>query len=335
MQNALRVDYDARMLTAPRVGSAVAALALFAAPAPASATYSIAGVDRATDQVGGAGASCIGSQSVRIIYGVSVGRGVVHAQALVNTAGRDEAVGLLTRGLDPPDIIEIITAGNFDTLAQQRQYGVVNLDGPPAGFTGAENGDFAGDLQGEIDTFAFSVQGNILTGAGVIDRAAEAFADGGCDLADRLMLALEAGAENGEGDSRCTGSGVPADSGFIEVDLPGQAPGSYLRLEVIDTGNDSPVVLLREQYDKWRADNPCPAATDAGPEPTPDAGTPDDASPPPGGSDAAPIGGDGDGDTIDDGGCGCGAGNGEGSGDGRLRLLLLALALAVVRRGLR
>lgn len=334
MQSAPRVDYDAPMPTRIAAASVALGVAVCAAPPTADATYSIAAVDRATQQVGGTGASCIGSQSVRVIYGVAVGRGVVHAQAFVNNAGRDQAVSLLTDDLEPADIIEVITSPEFDTLAQQRQYGVVSLDGLAAGFTGTDNGDFAGDRQSEDGTFFFSVQGNILTSVDVIDRAAEAFAGEGCDLADRLMLALEAGAENGEGDSRCTGSGIPADSAFIQVDLPGQAPGGYLRLEVIGTDNDSAVVELRERYDVWRADNPCPSvAPDAGPEPTPDAG-PSDASPP-GGSDAAPVGGAGDGDTVDDGGCGgCGA-SGRGSGSGRLRLLMLALALAAVRRALR
>jgi uncharacterized Ntn-hydrolase superfamily protein len=318
------------MRTRVAAASVTLAAAVCAAPDPAAATYSIAAVDRATGQVGGAGASCIGSQSVRIIYGVVPGVGVVHAQALVNESGRDQAVSLLTDAVEPATIIELITAANFDSLAEQRQYGVVSLDGLAAGFTGEDNGAFAGDLQGEDGTFFVSVQGNILTGVDVIDRAAEAFGGNGCDLADRLMLALEAGAENGEGDSRCTGRGIPADSGFIEVDLPGQAPGSYLRLEVIGTGNDSPVVLLREQYDAWRLDNPCPgAAPDAGPEPPPDASSSDAGSA--GGSDAAPVGGA---DTADSGGCGCGASE-RGSSDWRFRLLLLALALAAVRRGLR
>ena len=319
------------MLTRVAAASVTLAAAVCAAPAPAAATYSIAAVDRATGQVGGAGASCIGSESVRIIYGAAPGIGVVHAQALVNESGRDQAVSLLTLGREPATIIELITAGDFDSLAEQRQYGVVSLDGLAAGFTGEDNGAFAGDRQGEDGTFFVSVQGNILTGADVIDRAAEAFGGNGCDLADRLMLALEAGAENGEGDSRCTGRGIPADSGFIQVDLPGQPPGSYLRLEVIGTGNDSPVVLLRERYDAWRLDNPCPgAAPDGGPEPLPDASAPDAGSA--GGSDAAPVGGAGD--TTDTGGCGCGASE-RGSSDWRFRVLLLALALAVVRRGLR
>ena len=60
------------------------------------------------------------------------------------------------------------------------------------------------DRQGTSGAFTYSVQGNILTSRAVIDRAEVAFPETGCDLADRLMLALEGGAMNGEGDSRCT-----------------------------------------------------------------------------------------------------------------------------------
>jgi uncharacterized Ntn-hydrolase superfamily protein len=266
------------------------------------------------------------------IFGAAPGFGVVMAQAALNRQARDRALELLAQGADAPDVIAQITAADFDLAAPIRQYAVIDARGAAAGFTGQGTMPYADDMQGQAGELVFSVQGNILTGAAVIDRAAAAFEGRGCDLADRLMLALEAGAENGEGDSRCTGRGVPADSGFIEVDLPGQAPGSYLRLEVIGTGNDSPVVLLREQYDAWRADNPCPsAAPDAAPEQAPDAGSPDAGSA--GGSDAAPAGGAGD--TTDDGGCGgCGASE-RGSKDWRFRVLLLALALAAVRRGLR
>ena len=76
------------------------------------------------------------------------------------------------------------------------------------------------------------------------------------DLADRLMLALEVGGENGEGDGRCTPDGVPSDSAFIRVD---NADGTtLLSLSVTNTGTTNPMVLLREQFDTWREENPCP-----------------------------------------------------------------------------
>jgi len=68
-----------------------------------------------------------------------------------------------------------------------------------------------------------------------ITQSAAAFEAGGCDLAERLMLALEAGAQHGEGDARCKERGIPSDSAFIEVDLPQEPAGSYLKLSVAGT----------------------------------------------------------------------------------------------------
>ena len=181
-------------------------LALAAAPlSRAHATYSIVASDGRSMQLGGAGASCVYPSSVTIIYGVAPGFGAVHAQAQVNEAGRDRAVQLLGMGQTPDAVIAAITAAGFDSNAARRQYGVVDVMGRSAGFTGSQNSMFADDLQGSIDGFTYSVQGNILTGADVLEQASDAFEGGGCDLADRLMRALEAGAKNNQGDTRCTG----------------------------------------------------------------------------------------------------------------------------------
>ena len=141
----------------------------------------------------------------------------------------------------------------------------------------------------------------------MLTQSEAAFA-GGCDLADRLMLALEAGAQNGEGDSRCTGGGIPSDSGFLHVD---NADGSVLlHISVTDTGPQSPLPELRQMYDAWRATNPCPL--DAGA--TPDAG-----------NTGGPDGGTG-GPDDSGGGCGC-----QSTGGGSAALWLLAL-LAIAWR---
>lgn len=228
-------------------------------------TYSIVATDTTTREIGGAGTSCIGSNSVRVIYGSVPGKGAVHAQAQLGGPGKLAAVTQIGMDIAPIDIITSITATGFDANAQRRQYGIVDLMTRKAGFTGAQNGVFAQDRQGTISTFTYSVQGNILTSVMVIDHAEAAFRGQGCDLADRLMLALEAGAQNGEGDSRCTGGGIPSDSAFIEVDRDGEAAGSYLLLDVRGTAPQNPLVMLRAQYDTWRAAHPCPVAMpDAG-----------------------------------------------------------------------
>jgi uncharacterized Ntn-hydrolase superfamily protein len=274
-------------------------------------------VDPATEEVGAAGASCVDRQSIVFIYGAVPGVGAVVAQARFHMPSRDQALLLLEQGRGPEEILAAVARPEFDPGYQERQLAVVHLDGRAAAFTGAGTMPFASDRQGAV----FSVQGNILTGPEVIDRAAEAFAAGaGCDLADRLMLGLEAGGAGGIGDRRCTGDGIPADSAFLAVDRAGEPAGSWLRLDVQSTNRgDDPVVRLRAAYDQWRALHPCvpapPAdgglvdalgAADAGA--VADAAASDAAAPDAVARDAGAAG------EAPRGGCGCDAGYGARGG---------------------
>ncbi len=232
---------------------------LMMAMGTAWATWSVVGTDGATGEIGGAGTSCVGSLDVSILFAAAPGVGAVHAQAFVNVAGRDRAAELLALGATPQQALDAITDPSFDSAASLRQYGVVDLSGSAVAWTGSDNGDWAGDLQGTDGTYTYSAQGNILTGAPVVQRTADAFVDPGfCDLADKLMGGLEAGAAPGEGDSRCTPD-LPSDSAFIRVlDAAG---ATRLDLSVVDTSPADPLVQLRTEFDVWRAANPCPAPT--------------------------------------------------------------------------
>jgi len=265
--------------------------------APARATYSIVAVDTSSMQVGGTGASCVGSAvSIYSIYGSVPGHGAVHAQALLSSRGRDLAVEMMEMDEPLADILAAITDPTFDAQYDRRQYGLVDLSPEALGFTGASTFDYADDVQGSVDGYTYGAQGNILTSAAVLDQASAAFEAEGCDLAERLMRALEAGADGGEGDSRCTPEGIPADGAFIQVDRPGEPRGSWLSLRVDDTAPDDPVALLRSEFDAWRATHPCP-------ETVPDAGATD------AGLDAGPAAGDSGmiTDRSRDRGCDCSA----------------------------
>jgi uncharacterized Ntn-hydrolase superfamily protein len=235
----------------------LALIVVLLAPTAAQATYSVVATDSATGQVGGSVTSCVGNQGVGVVYRPSVGHGGVNAQAAANASGRDRAVMLLNMDVAPAEIIANITASSFDSNAATRQYGVVDLMGRAAGFTGSRAMNYKEDRQGTIGALTYSVQGNILTSRAVIDQAEIAFRNSGCDLADKLMLALEAGALNGEGDNRCTPRGVPSDAASIEVDLSGATAGSYLKLAVAGTGNSSAVVQLRAMFNTWRTTHAC------------------------------------------------------------------------------
>jgi uncharacterized protein (TIGR03382 family) len=279
----------------------LAVAALLAMPLAAHATYSIVAVDRSTNQIGGTSASCVGNTDLHAIYGSVPGMGVVHAQALLGSPGRDRAVELLGMGVPPDMIIAMITDPGFDSNFARRQYGVVDLEGRAAGFTGTRTLAFADDLQGEAGAFVYSIQGNILTSRLVLEQSEEGFLEEGCDLADRLMRALERGAENGQGDSRCTPGGIPSDHAFIQVDRAGEPAGDYLLLQVRNTEPADPIPLLRAEFDTWRAENPCTApAMDAGGT---DAGDRDSGAIDASARDAGSV----DASTAreDDGGCSC------------------------------
>jgi uncharacterized Ntn-hydrolase superfamily protein len=224
-------------------------------------TYSIVAADTARREVGGAGTSCLEGSDVHVIYGAVPGRGVVHAQAYYNAEARRRATELLESELAPAEILARITQASFDSSSNIRQYGMVNVRGQSAGFTGDGTTPFASDRQGALPGFAYSVQGNILTSEKVLTQAARGFESSGCDLAERLMSALEAGALGGEGDSRCTGDGIPSDSAFLQVESPDQPVGGYLALRVPSSGPADPLPLLRAKLEAWRAEHPCPVSS--------------------------------------------------------------------------
>lgn len=221
-------------------------------------TYSIVAADTQSHEVGGAGTSCLTGDDVYVIYRGAPGHGVVHAQAYYSLKARDLAAELLGSGATPTDVLDAVTLPSFDPSAAIRQYGVVDVSGKSAGFTGSGTMPYAADRQGHTEHFAYSVQGNILTSAKVLEQAAAAFEQGGCDLAERLMLALEAGAHGGEGDSRCTGHGIPSDSAFLQIESPTLAEGDYLSLHVESSGDENPLPQLRAKLEAWRVQHPCP-----------------------------------------------------------------------------
>jgi uncharacterized Ntn-hydrolase superfamily protein len=261
----LRPPLEGKRVLTRRGAPALAATLLAATAAlgtarQARATYSVVAVDTATHQVGGAATSCLKGSDVYLIFGSVPGRGVVVAQAF--PGNRDLAVELLAEGTAPIDIIATITSPSVDgNLPPMRQYGVADVEGRVAAYTGAATQVYAGDRQGMSGSFVYSVQGNVLTGETVLTQAAGAFEGRGCDLAERLMLALEAGALGGGGDNRCTPEGIPSDSAFVQVDREGEPAGSYLKLQVPTSGNADPLVELRASFDDWRASRPCPMPT--------------------------------------------------------------------------
>lgn len=251
--------YDSRSWMGGRCGVVVVALlagAIILAAGDARATYSIVAVDRGSQQVGGAGASCVGNAYITSLYGSVARVGALHAQAYILGTRRSSGQIFMQQGLSPAEIITKLTDPAFDGEAAERQYGIVDLRGRSAGFTGTGALAYAGHDQGGDARYTVSIQGNILTSSKVISQAKGAFLGAaGCDLASRLMLALEAGRQGGEGDNRCTPQGIPADSAFLQVTAPDG--NDLVLLQVKGTAPADPVTQLRGLFNTWRASNPC------------------------------------------------------------------------------
>jgi uncharacterized Ntn-hydrolase superfamily protein len=213
----------------------------------AEATYSIIAADAKTKQVGGAATSCVGPLSVSIVIGTVAGKGAIAAQARVDqlslkmkTAGLTE----LVRNKNAPLTLDTMMS-HTDPLLTDRQYAVVTTSGVSA-YTGSTTSNYAGHRTGQSRQAFYSVQGNLLSSENVLLQTEMGFAVGE-SLAERLLNALESGADNHEGDGRCTPLGRPSDSAYLRVDNP---DGSIL-IEIDIVGSRNPLSDLRTAYERW------------------------------------------------------------------------------------
>ena len=128
-------------------------------------------------------------------------KGAVATQATLNPYLGIDGIALLRRDLPAEEVLGVLRRG--DPKAELRQFAVVDGAGRTAAWTGQECLGWAGSLSGA----GYSLQGNRLVGAHVLEAAARAFETASrSPLADRLLAALEAGASAG-GDAKGERSG--------------------------------------------------------------------------------------------------------------------------------
>jgi uncharacterized Ntn-hydrolase superfamily protein len=158
-------------------------------------TWSIIARDRETGQFGIAVATRFFAVGARVPH-IAPGIGAVATQALVNPYYGIDGVRLLRQGKSPRDIVETLTAD--DSGRESRQLHIIDADGRIAAHTGSECVDWCGHIEGK----GFSIAGNMLAGARVLDDTAEAYvANAELPFARRLIAALRAGEAAG-GDKR-------------------------------------------------------------------------------------------------------------------------------------
>lgn len=254
---------------------------------PAFATWSVIAVDQESGQVVISSATCVAQESfakfpakgLMDVQAIVVpGRGVAAAQAGVdNTRANQRLVyAEIQKGTDPKQIIELLKA---DPDIERRQFGIVDLQGRMAGFSGGKNNAASLDRQDQVPGTGiyFSIQGNILMSDEVVTAAVDAFKGASGTLADRVMAAMETADAKG-GDKRCTCDTEPrpdapcldktAHVAYILAADTGDASGesfndgryamyvSATNADITPAENANPVKTLRLRYDAWKKATP-------------------------------------------------------------------------------
>ena len=187
-------------------------------------TFSIVGVDRAAGEIGIAVASKFLSVGA-VVPWVRAGVGAIATQAFANTRFGPEALAGLALGVTAPEVARRLVSG--DDERDDRQFGIVGVDGSSESFTGARCIDHASGIAGD----GFAAQGNCLASAAVVAALAETFRETRGALCDRLLAALRA-AQDAGGDKR----GQQSAALFIEKPNGGYAGFNdrYVDLRVDD-----------------------------------------------------------------------------------------------------
>ncbi|HLI96938.1 MAG TPA: DUF1028 domain-containing protein [Candidatus Baltobacteraceae bacterium] len=157
-------------------------------------TFSIVAADPQSGEVGIAVESKFLSVGA-VVPWVRAGAGAIATQAFANTAYGPRALEMLSAGNAPGDVAAALVKD--DENREDRQFGVVDVTGRAATFTGEKCITWAGGIAGP----GFAAQGNILAGAAVVDALATSFTGSSGPLADRLIGALRA-AQDAGGDKR-------------------------------------------------------------------------------------------------------------------------------------
>lgn len=157
-------------------------------------TFSIVARDPETGELGVAvttGYFAVGS----IVPFLEPALGAVATQSVAEAAYGYRILAALRDGVAIDEALA--TVRDEDAGSPLRQVGAVDAEGRTVGFTGEMCVEAAGSTTGE----GFTVQGNMLVSSEVWEATAEAFAAASGGLADRLMVGLRAGFDEG-GDIR-------------------------------------------------------------------------------------------------------------------------------------
>jgi uncharacterized Ntn-hydrolase superfamily protein len=158
-------------------------------------TWSIIARDEATGRFGIAVATRFFAVGSRVPY-IASGFGAIATQALVNPYYGIDGLKLLRDGKSPRDIVETLIAADGGHASGRLHLG--GAAGRIASHTGQDCVDWCGHIEGN----GFSIAGNMLAGAQVLEETAKAYSYANAlPFAQRLIAALFAGEAVG-GDKR-------------------------------------------------------------------------------------------------------------------------------------
>src|SRR5688572_20854128 len=164
---------------------------------PYYSTFSLCAIDPATGQSGAAVTTRVPFVG-RAVPHVRAGVGAVCTQASTVVENGPRGLDLMAKGVEPAAAVAQLHAD--DPQRESRQLGMIDMKGRAAAHTGKNNGNWAGSKQG----LNYTVQPNIMVGPEVVEAVAQTFeaTEGtGMPLAERMILAMEAGQAKG-GDRR-------------------------------------------------------------------------------------------------------------------------------------
>ena len=165
---------------------------------PLVATFSIVAFDPATGDLGVAVQSKFFGVGT-VVPWAKANVGAIATQSYANITYGPNGLALLKQNMHPEAAMKQLTES--DLKSEYRQVGIIDAQGRASSFTGSKCNAWAGHIVGPH----FAVQGNLLAGQPVVENMAKAFQKSsstpGTELADWLMMALQAGQDAG-GDKR-------------------------------------------------------------------------------------------------------------------------------------
>jgi uncharacterized Ntn-hydrolase superfamily protein len=208
---------------------------------PQYSTFSLCAIDPATGQSGAAVTTRVPFVG-RAVPHVRAGVGAVCTQASTMVEYGPRGLDLMAKGVAPAVAIPQLLAD--DAQRESRQLGMIDMQGRSAAHTGKQNNDWAGSKQGKN----YTTQANIMVGPEVLDAVSatfEATEGTGMPLAERMILALEAGYAKG-GDKRW-GSLQSAAIKVADPNDPGRG-GDHITLAIEVGEHPEPVAEMKRIY---------------------------------------------------------------------------------------